>query len=214
MRLLNKANLLGLVTLMTVAAFPLPTSGEMTSTNYYIYADSVGFNGGQYSSSTNYTLTDTAGDMLAGSTTSTTYTLNGGYQAAVLDENLSFTISNSSIDLGTLSNAAVSSSTTDIVVTTNANTGYSLSLVNVSGSMPTAVADGTVTAGADEYGVSASGAGALISGDVAVTEGLAIALSTNEVIQATTTLAFKASYLSGTPGSYSQSMTLTASANF
>lgn len=214
MHFLNKASLLGLVTLINIAAFPLPVFGEMTSADYFIYADSVGFNGGQYSSSTTYTLTDTAGDMLAGSATSTTYTLNGGYQATVLDENLSFTISTSSIDLGTLSSATVSSSTASLIVATNASTGYSLSLSGITGSMPTAVLDGTVTAGADEYGVSASGINAAISGDVAVTEGLVVALATSEVPQTTTTLAFKASYAAGTPGSYSQSMTLTASANF
>lgn len=215
MRFLNKISLLGLIIFIYVAAFPLSAYGEMTSTNYYIYADSVGYNGGLVSTSTIYTLTDTTGDVSAGSAaTSTIYSLVGGFQAANLDENLSFVITTTTLDLGTLSKTAVSSATTSIVVACNAVTGYSISLSDVSGSMPTAVSDGTVTAGADEYGVSTSGGNAATSGDVAVANGLVLASATTDIVQTTTTVAFKASYNTVSAGTYSQALVLTAAANF
>lgn len=214
MRFLNNSSLFGLIIILSSAALPLTVKGEMTSANYYIFADSVGYNGGGTSTSTNYTLSDTVGEVAVGTGTSTSYSLAGGFQAANLDENLSFVISDTSLNLGTLSNSSVSSVTTAIIVTCNASAGYTVSVSDVSGNIASTVSDGTVTAGQDEYGISASGGNAAIAGDQAVVNGLILASANYEVPQTTTTIAFKASYTAATAGSYSQSIVLTASGNF
>lgn len=200
--------------LFSVVCFPYRALAEMSSSIYTIYADTVGVNGGNFSSSVTYALQDTLGETPTGFTTSTTYELRGGYQAMERGI-LSMTISNSSVSLGSLTVSAVNSASTDITIGTDAATGYSLSVGAVSGSMPTSVSDGAVTAGAEEYGVAASGSNALISGDVAVAPSLAIAATSTPVSGDATTLTFKASRSSGSvAGAYSQSITLTASANF
>jgi hypothetical protein len=208
-----------LVTLATlVASFGAPQAalGEMTSTNYSIYADSVGFGGLNNSTSTSYTLSDTAGEAGAETATSTTYTLRGGFQAMEQDQTLSLTVSTSSLSLGTLSKTAVSNATTTFSVNTNSLTGYTVSISEVSGTSPATVSDGAVTAGADEYGVATVGDHGAISGEASVIAGRVLASFNNSTSgYATTTLVFRASYLTDSlAGSYSQTVSLIASANF
>jgi hypothetical protein len=205
---------IGIAAAVVLLFVPLSAYGEMSSGNYNIYADSIGFNGGNYSTSTNYALSDTIGESGAASVSSTTYTLNGGYQAMIQDDVLAFTIATTSVALGTLSKTAVNAADTAFYVSCNAVSGYSVSIGAVTGSMPAAVSDGAVTIGSDEYGLSTSGDAAATRGDVAVTNGLVLASASGAVHNATTTVTFKASYSTTQAGSYSQTITLTASANF
>lgn len=194
---------------------PITAFGSMSSATYSIYADVIGVNGAVYSTGTTYALSDTPGEAVAGTVDSGTYEVRGGFQAAEKDQTLSFTISNSSLDLGTLSTSAVSSAATVLSVTCNAPTGYSLSISGTSGIMPASVSDGSVTAGSEEYGVAVSGTDSAVAGDVAVASGQVLASSASAVDSSATTLTFKASIDSAsTAGTDSQTVTLTASANF
>ncbi|MFA5061610.1 MAG: hypothetical protein WC526_00475 [Patescibacteria group bacterium] len=193
--------------------FPLCALGMMSSTNYTIYADTVD-SGGVYSSGGAYTLQDSAGESPAGFTTSSIYEVRGGYQA-MERSSISLTLSSASLDLGTMSVSQVNSASTTASVVTNSESGYSLSVGSVSGSSLTGVADGSVTAGSEEYGVSLDGSDKLFSDDESITAGLGLASSSTPITSAGTILTFKAAIGSGTTaGARSQTITLTASANF
>lgn len=197
--------------------FPSASQGAMSSASYSIYADVIGPNGAGFTTSTSYSLSDTPGEAVAGTVTSTSYELRGGFQAAEQDESLSISLSNSSLDLGSFSKtqASVGTASTVMTVTCNAATGYSVSMSGVSGIMPSAVGDGTVTAGDEEYGFTASGGDSAIASDVSVIAGRLVASASSPVYQSQTTLTFKASISqSSVAGTYSQAVTLTASANF
>lgn len=188
----------------------------MTSTNYTIESDVVGF-GGDISSSTGdtYSLYDTAGDNAPGTSTSTTYTINAGFRAMDGGSSISLTIGNSSLSFGTLSAASVSSVSTDVDVTVTSDTGYSLSVSSQSGSLWTTLT-GSVDAGSQEFGVLVSGTDQAFAGTAALSNGLVLA-SNNSAITSetrTTALSFQVAMSSATAsGSYTKSITLTASAN-
>lgn len=199
--------------LMLVAA-PVVALAEMTSTNYTIYADTIGVNGGVFSSSTSYNLQDTFGESPVGVATSTSYEVRGGYQAMERGS-LSMSLSSSVVALGQLNASSVSTGSTVVTISSDAPTGYTLSVGAVSGSMPPAVTDGSVSAGSLEYGFTASGTNSVIATDVAVTPAQIISSASSPVVNATTTLTFKASRASNSAdATYSQTVTLAASANF
>ena len=203
---------------IAVASLLLPAmaSGEMTSTNYYIYADSIGLNGGDISTSTTYTLNDTANDSPGGQSTSTLYRINGGFQGMDLDESLTLTISDTNLAFGTISASAVAMNSVTTTVSCNSITGYSLAISNVSGTTPTAVADGSVTAGVEEYGVAVTGDQAAFVDDRSVIGGRQIAFSDSAILSSVTVVSFKAAAASpsGSGSSYAHTVTITASANF
>jgi hypothetical protein len=148
-----------------------------------------------------------------GVVSSTSYRILGGFQTS--DNNsISLTISNSSLNLGNLSSAIVSMANTTATVSTDATGGYTLAISSVTGTSVKPVADGTVTAGSEEYGVTTTGAQSLVTTDVAVTNGLQLASAVNAIVGSATTLIFKASISDATaPATYSQNITLSASSN-
>lgn len=189
---------------------PAIVYGVMTSTNYSIIFDTLGVTGGDISTSTSYTISDTVGENFAQTATSTSYTVKGGFQSADFGS-IAFSLSTNSLNLGTLSVAAVNKSNVDALV--SSNTGYTLSVLNVTGSMPAAVAGGTVATGTEAYGFSVSGASASFTGDLAVTNGVVMASTTNVAVNEITTITFKAAMsATSTPGSYSQTVDLVATA--
>lgn len=194
---------------------PVVAFGSMSSATYSIYADVIGANGAVNSTGTTHSLNDTPGEAVLGTVTSGSYEVRGGFQSAEKDESLSFSVSNSSLDLGTLSQTQVSSAATTLSVTCNAFTGYSVSISGTSGIMPDVVRDGSVTAGSEEYGVAASGTDSAVTGDVSVVSGRVLASAATAVVGSEIALTFKASInAASVAGTYSQAVILTASANF
>ncbi len=201
-----------IIVLFGSLAFPNVSWGVMSSTNYTIFADSID-SGGALSASGTYSLQDTVGESPAGSSSSSVYEVIGGYQAMNLS-NLSISIDTATVDLGTLSASQVATANAVVTVTSEVADGYVLSVASVSGSSLTAVSDGTVTAGAEEYGVAVSGADAAFGDDRGIAASLNLAAATAPAISAQTTLTFKASISgSSTAGARSQAITLMASAN-
>ncbi len=191
---------------------PVPTQAVMTSTNYYIYADTID-TGGVLSTSTSYTIQDTVGEAAGTAATSSTYIIHGGYQGAELGS-LTMTLSASSVNLGTLTTGAVASGSSVVTISTDSNTGYTLSVGSASGSSLTGVSDGAVTAGVEEYGVAVAGTDRAFSTDQAVTPGLVLASFNAPVNNSQSTLTFKAAISgSSSAGAYNQTVTLAASAN-
>lgn len=191
---------------------PMHVWGAMSSTNYFIYADSVDTGGG-LSTSGSYSLQGSTGESPTDFATSSLYEIRAGYEYMERGY-LSLDIDVTSLNLGTLSDTAVNSASTTATVGTDSITGYTLSTSAVSGTSIANVTDGTVTAGSEEYGFSGSGSDNQISGDVGVATGVLIASTSTPVTASQTTLTFKAAMSVGTSaGSYSQTITIAASAN-
>lgn len=106
----------------------------MQSTNYRMQFDSVNSAGG-LSTSTNYRFEDTLGEIASGFSTSTSFNLYGGYQQmSTVSTTISMSVSgNVSLlpSIGGLSGGSAYGST-DILVSTNNSTGYSLQLAATS----------------------------------------------------------------------------------
>jgi hypothetical protein len=184
----------------------------MSSTNYTIFADSVD-SGGVLSTGGVYSLQDTVGESPAGSSTSSTYEVIGGYQSMDWSV-LTMDIDTNSVNLGTLAVDQVTSTAVVVTIVADAETGYVLSVASVSGTSLSAVSDGTVSAGTEEYGVAVSGIDAAFSDDRAIVANLNLASSSTPVTSGNTTLTFKAAISAiSVAGGRSQSITLTASTN-
>lgn len=194
---------------------PFAARGDMVSpdnTTYHIYADAVDA-GGILSTGGIYNLEDTIGEAFATSTSGGVYQVRGGYQA-MTSSSVSIAVSNSSLNLGALSNLAVNTASTAVTVNTDDESGYALSIGSVSGTSLAAVADGAVTAGSEEYGFAASGGDSILVGDWAVVANQPISASSTAANNSVTTLTFKASVGGATvSGVYTQNIVLQASAN-
>jgi hypothetical protein len=192
--------------------YPATTLAFMSSTNFQIISDTIGLGGG-ISSSTSYLVNGTLSSTAVGIVSSTSYRVMGGFQSTD-SGSISLSISSASLDLGTLSTSQVNSAATVATVSTDAATGYTLSIGSVAGTSLTAVADGSVTAGSPEYGLTTSGSQSLVTTDVAVTAGLQLASHSASITNSATTLTFKASKAAATTAAtYSQTVTLSAATN-
>lgn len=200
-----------IISILTLS-FPGQIICAMSSTNYFIYADSIETGGG-LSVGGAYSLEDTAGESPAGFSNSAIYEIRAGYQHMERGY-ISFTISHNSLNLGVLSTSAINSASTTLTVGTDSVTGYAVSFFSVSGSMISGVSDGTVTVGSEEYGFSAVGSESQVVGDVAPAVSAIIASTSSPAFSSITEMMFKAS-MSGTTvsGNYNQSLILVASAN-
>jgi hypothetical protein len=202
-----------LISLLSVFIFPLNTFSAMSSVNYNIFADNLETGGGLQQSAS-FNLEGTTGESPVDIINGSTYEIKAGYQFMERGS-LGISINPTSINLGELTSNAISTDISTIEVSTDSETGYSLSITAVSGSSLTMVSDGEVTAGSEEYGLSATGSDSLLSGDVAIVNGLLISSATTPTYNNETALSFKASMSASSPaGSYSQNLTLTASTNF
>lgn len=201
-----------LLLLITVLICPQIVKGDMSSATYEIYADVVA-DGGVLSTGGTFSLEDTVGESAIGSITAGTYVVQGGYQAMTMGA-IAMSVSDATLSLGELSASSVKTDNTIVTVTTDNASGYTLSTGVVSGTSISSVADGTVTAGSEEYGVAAAGADALLVGDVAITSALSVASSATPAAGNQTTLTFKASISgSSVAGSYTQTIPLIAAVN-
>lgn len=207
----RKITILCVFLLLGVLFCPSRSFGLMESDTYTIFADD--FNSGQVFNGGDYRLENTLGESPVGLGDSVSYDILGGYQA-MDHSSISIKISVSSLDLGTLSRTSVSSASTTIMVTTDSDYGYVLSLSGVSGSSISSVSDGSVTAGSEEYGFSAEGDDVLISGDVPVAVDTTISSTSTVATDNDTALTFKASISSASAAAtYNQTLTFTVSNN-
>lgn len=140
---------------------------------------------------------------------------------------VTMSLDDTSIELGTLSTATVKEADQSYTINSNNRTGVTVRIIadgplnDAFGNTINAVADGTVTAGSEEYGISIDNVSDLTiavpfnTGDNAVPQVLTtLASSTNEIADATFDINYKAS-ISGTTiaGTYDQVITVTISTN-
>lgn len=204
--------IVALAVFLGTVIFVCPVWGSMSSTNYYIYADNVSV-GGSLSEGGDYSLQDTVAESFSSVATSSNYEIRGGYQAMEQGE-ISLEMSSESLSLGSLSSYTASSTVSTTVSVNSSGSGFSLAVSGVTGNILTDVSDGAVDGdgGSEEYGVGVSGVHAAFADDQAVTNGLVLA-SSAVAADSNTVLTFKAvRNASTTPGVYSQSIILSASA--
>jgi len=191
----------------------------MTSTNYIILEDNFTTAEQGISTSTSFTLFDSLGDFPPGTLSGFSYTLYGGFYFPEEDSILSLDVSTTTIDLGTLSESSVSTASTDAAVIATMDTGYTLSLTEDGDLRSGAnniddVSDGTVSAGAEEYGIQTSGVDGLLAADTAVDGTVNIATNSDAVVSLVTQVDFSASIDGSTAaGSYAHQVTFTLTAN-
>jgi len=128
---------------------------------------------------------------------------------------LALNIDNYTLNLGDLSTTEIKSASTTITITTDSASGYSASVQSVIGVGLTAVSDGSVTIGEEEYGMAVSGSDAVFADDRSVIAGRVLANKTSPAIGSQTEVTFKAAISSTTPsGDKSQIVNIGVSANF
>ncbi len=215
----------GVVIATLIAIVVLGVSSQanalMTSTNYRIYGDAIGTSG-ERSTSSSYILTDTLAELTPAEGTSTNYNLLSGFQNLSEHPTFSFSVSDSSINIGTLSTSSIQSATSTVTTSTNAPFGYTTTIVEDGALRNTAsddiddVSDGAVTIGSEEYGIALTGTDRSFTDDQAITSTpLSIATRTNWKNNAQVTVTFKASVAAATTaGSYSHVVTYVSTGNF
>ncbi len=195
---------------------------NMSSGSYTIWADSVDVGGGS-GTSASYIASDSISEEASSvGQSSASFLLNAGLPAIFTDPMLLFSISSASATfVPNITSSLVSSATYTFTVSTNAPFGYTVQATDDgdfrNGGTPiTDVADGTVTAGSTEYGVSDSGTDAVLAGDQPLSSTpLVVASRSNWVSNSTTTMTHHASIVAGfTTGGYSHIVTYVAIGNF
>lgn len=215
---------ISLVLLLTLNFPAVASCVGMNSENFKLFADVVSV-GGSEPVSENYRVFNTEGEASGvdpTKTTSTNFQVHAGFQAMANTIYVSTAPSASSLSLGELSVSSVSSNSETVTINTNSPTGYTTT-IQEDGNLRSGaddindVADGTVTAGTEEYGVRTSGiAGQMNSADTAIT-GIAqsVAASSTPVNNEVTTLAYKAGISASTAyGNYSHQVTFTTTVNY
>lgn len=192
-----------------------PLFAAMTSDSYVILED--GFSAVESVTSTggDFSLFDFS-DTTPGILTADSLILHGGFYFPDATA-FSMSVDSSSIVLGTLSQSSVASDSLTITITSGS--GYTVS-ISEDGNLSDGtndiddVSDGTVSAGAEEYGIRTSGSAGLLASDTAINGSVNVMSGSSAVTNESASLIFSASIGSNSQaGSYSHTVTLTGTAN-
>jgi len=206
-----------------LVALPITVWAESSSTSYKLWGNTLS-SGGAYSTSTNYRSQAAIGDFSSGPLSSANYRMDVGFEAITEEPRLSMSLSGTSIALSPapLTTAAVSTGAQSITVSTNADFGYTLTVTETAVfsnqyAVPLAdVADGTVSAGSEEFGIGLTGSDRAFTDDRSVSATpRTIATRTDWTTGVVTTVTFKGAVSSTTPaGQYSGTVAFIATGNF
>ena len=221
---------------------PAMINARTESTNYTIWADVFSSGGSEESSSANYLLSDTVGEgiVLSATTTSSGYGIKAGFRELYADQFVTFSVSASSVDFGTLSASAASTASHTMTIDTNSSGGFT---ITVSGSTLTSGGN-TITeigstaaasaVGSEQFGVNlvantSPSVGAAPSGTApigsapspygtansfAYSTGSTVATASQDINETTYTVSYIANIASGTEsGTYTTTLTYSATAN-
>ncbi len=223
--------------------YPLELMARMESANYVIWADVFNSGGSEDSSSANYGLQDSIGEaiILSATSTSATYGIKAGFREMYPDQYITFAVSSNSIDLGALSDSAVSSASHTMTVDTNAPKGFTITVtgstltsgantINAVGAVAAAssvgteqfginlMANTTPSVGADPAGTAPIGSSAsqYDTADLfALNSGDTVASASNDINSTVFTVSYIANIAAGTDsGTYTTTLVYAATANF
>lgn len=212
------------IAIILLLIFPFAIVNAMESVNYKIDSDSVNIGGTDDGQSASYYLKDTVGESAIGESGSASYIISAGYRAMLeaTAPTFSFSLSASSCVLGLLSFSSVSSCDYTVTSSTNTLDGYATTIIEDGNLRDGAnnindIIDGTVTAGAEEYGIGLTGADRTFADEEAIT-GTALTIAsdaTGPIAAQAVTVIHKASITSSTlAGSYSHIVTLISTGTF
>ncbi|MFA6410270.1 MAG: hypothetical protein WCW26_01705 [Candidatus Buchananbacteria bacterium] len=222
---------------------PVKIWAYTTSTNYVIWADVFNSGGTEDSSSTSYGLQDSIGEsvILSNTSTSASYGLKAGFREMYPDEYITFSVSATALNLGTLSTAAASSGSHTMTVDTNAANGFAVTMsgTTLTSGVNTISAIGAVAAasapGSSQFGINLAAntvpaVGADPTGTAPIGSAVSPYNSTNffafnsgdtvaSAAVLTNQTVFTVSYLANissavAAGAYSTTLTYSATANF
>lgn len=169
MKLLSKLILIYLpVFLLSLSFTGMVEAFTSSSTNYNINGEFGNFGGAK--SSTNYKVTDTGGGFAPGYSTSTSYSNCSGFQCTLAQvPSITFSLSTTSLNLGSLTTSSINVQNHTATVTTNFQ-GYTLTVVQdgplTYGSATIAAVSpspSTLSAGTEAYGIATSKSGQAIN---------------------------------------------------
>ena len=216
------------ILIIVLALFPLMGYAAMSSTNYKITSDSFNSGGAIDAASDNYKMDVTVGEQGAGWLTSDNYIIGAGFEFMQYESVLSLTISDTTMNLGTLTANAVGTDSHTLTVTTTNGTGYTMTiqanhkLRTAGGADIDDVAEDTqVTAGSEAYGIALVGGsdsteeGDFNDDDTPVPTSAANILSSSApVTDEVSTVTYRAAIDSNTAaGDYGQTVTYSITAN-
>lgn len=115
--------------LVAIFIFSPIVQAAMTSSNYQIWQDALSVGGGEDQASSNYSLKDTLGELGLGDSSSTNNGLKPGFRSAEFYSGqalLSFSVTPSSMEFGSLDKRSTAVGTLVLSVTTNSYSGVSV----------------------------------------------------------------------------------------
>lgn len=197
-----------------------PLFSAMSGGDYSIPADSISLYQAGEAVGGDYSLAGSVESASIGTSSRGDYELRGGFLNSVAGS-LSYTLSKSTLSLsfGSSPLTTVASDSLIITVTTDSLTGY-VTTISENGNLVSGannindVADGTVTAGAEEYGIKTSGGNGVLTNDTAINGTVTVASASTPVASSATTVLFRAAVSQSTiSGSYSHAVTFSITAN-
>lgn len=204
--------------LMLLAFVPSILYTSMTGGSFEIYADSFSIVDGQATTGGNFKLFSSSEGFQTASSTDGTFELRGGFQAQEKGI-LSYSSNSSSISLGLLNTTTVATESVELVISTDSETGYSISITEDGNLRDGAndiddVSDGSVTAGSEEYGIVTIGGDGLLGSATAINGTVPVAAAGGQITNNITEVEFQVSIASTTAsGTYSHVVTFTATVN-
>lgn len=209
-------------TLLTLTFLLLPSGravSQMSGGSFSIPADNLTINDTTTLTGGEFSIYDGGEYAAAGTSTSDGFDLRAGFQASLVGT-ISLSLDKSSITLGTLSLAGVSSDTVVATVTTDSLTGYTVTLAE-DGNLRSGALDiddvgggGTVTAGTEGYGLRTTGLSGALASDTAINGTITVVSTSTPVSADSTNLIFRAAVgPQSRAGSYGQIITVSATAN-
>ncbi len=212
-----------LVSLAAIAFPAVAFASSMNSNSFIITSDDLSAGGG-YSNSNSFASQGDIGGTAAGTgLTSASFKACAGYPCTLTSEDqyLSFSVSPNSVDFGMLNASAVTSGETTITTATNIGTGY-ITTCHTDGDLRTAgsayisgVADGTVSAGANEYGVTLTGIDRAFADAEAISTSSKVVASSGSASNSSTVVSFEAGMsTTNLVGNYSQVVTFITTVSF
>jgi hypothetical protein len=119
-----------LVIVLTFFSLSHIVTATMSSDNFQIWADAIGVSGDESASSDNYGVRDTVGEPITQSATSTSesYGVKAGFREMYQDQSLTFSLGTDSLDLGEFKTDGTAASSHTMVITTNADNGFTITV--------------------------------------------------------------------------------------
>ena len=233
----NKRIILFVVFVMLAGFWVQPNFlwAAMSSSNYQIWSDVFSEGGGEDTTSANYRMQDTIGEGIVGNSSSTNYGMKAGFRQADYFEGmevLTLSVGAATLELGTLSSSAASTASHTLTVDTNSHYGASVTYsgttltsgVNtIAGMGATALAS---SPGSSQFGFNAiyvSGASPAAAATAQYNNAAKYAFSSGDQIISSTaginSTVFNINYIANitsgqTAGTYTTTITFTATANF